>query len=80
METKVNAAAARRLQVANRRVPCQLTVKVPALVAMPPDVVTLILPVFAPDGDCGRDLGIRVQLKACGLGSSECHTRCSCKL
>ena len=27
-----------------------MTVKVPALVAVPPGVVTVILPVFAPDG------------------------------
>ena len=33
-----------------RRLPRQLTVKVPVLVAVPPGVVTPILPVFAPVG------------------------------
>ena len=39
-----------------------ITVKLPALVAVPPGVVTLTVPVVAPSGDGRGDLGGRVHV------------------
>jgi hypothetical protein len=49
-EFRVESPGKQGLHQSRTRIPRQSTVKVPALVAVPPGVVTLIFPVFAPLG------------------------------